>query len=264
MTQNLHICLYPMPIVWGDKKANFELLEDAVGRLHPRTDLLVVPEMFSTGFMTSDKEQLRELAEWNSGETIEFLQRLSRESGVAIAGSFMANTGGSLFNRAFFVEPIGDPTFADKRHLFTMAGENKVFSAGDRRLAVRYRGWNIAMVVCYDIRFPVWCRNVGNGYDLLLAVANWPVPRVGAWTQLLKARAIENLSYVCGVNCSGRDSNGFEYDGASYLFDFKGADISMRSDSSPLIYASLSYEKLEKFREKFPAWKDSDEFIITN
>lgn len=262
MISNLHVCLFPMRIAWGDKEANLDLLRKEIENVHPGTDLLILPEMFSTGFITSDKESVRELAERNSGETVELLKSLAARKGMAIAGSFIADTGGSLFNRAFFIDSYGDDSFADKRHLFTMAGEHKIFSKGDRRLKVRYRGWNISMVVCYDIRFPVWCRNVGNEYDLLIAVANWPKPRVDAWNQLLRARAIENLAYVCGVNCTGTDTGGFEYDGASTAFDFKGKDITMRSESSPLLYASLSYEKLEQFRKKFPAWNDADTFEI--
>ena len=251
-----------MSLTWGDKQANKDLLARSIQHLPPQVDLLVVPEMFSTGFITSDKESVRALSEKNSGETIEFLRQLACEKSFALAGSFIAETGGSLFNRAFFVEPCGDVSFADKRHLFSMAGEHNIFSQGDGRLKIRYRGWNIAMVVCYDIRFPVWCRNIGNEYDLLIAVANWPKPRVEAWKHLLRARAIENLAYVCGVNCKGEDNNGIIYDGASFAFDFKGHDITLSNQTSPFMFASLNYEKLESFRNKFPAWKDADGFNI--
>lgn len=263
MTSHLNVCLYPMPIAWGEKEKNLVELESAVDAIHPGTDLLILPEMFSTGFITKDKEYVRSLSERNSGDTVRRLQEIADKRSMAIAGSFIAETGGSLFNRAFFVEPGGnEPVFADKRHLFTMAGEDKVYSKGDSRLKVRFRGWNLSMVVCYDIRFPAWCRNASNEYDLLIAVANWPKVRIDAWTQLLKARAIENLAYVCGVNCTGTDSNGFEFDGASYAFDFKGKDITMSNPSSPFRYASLSYDSLQKFRNKFPAWMDADKFEI--
>lgn len=262
MTSNLNVCLFPMLLKWWDKEENFKTLASSIKEIHPGTDLLVLPEMFSTGFLSSDKEEIRKVAERNTGETIDWLKEMAADKGLAIAGSFIADSGGSLYNRAFFVEPSGDAVFADKRHLFSMAGENKVFSSGDSRLKIRFRGWNIAMVVCYDIRFPVWCRNRENEYDLLLAVANWPKARVDAWNQLLKARAIENLSYVCGVNCMGHDDKGFEYDGSSIAFDFKGKDITMTNPLSPFRYASLSYEKLEAFRQKFPAWQDADEFTI--
>lgn len=261
MDSNLNVCLYSMPIAWGNKECNINAAVEAVRGVHPGTDLLILPEMFSTGFITSDKETARGLAEKNSGLTIERLKELAAGSNIAIAGSFIADTGGSLFNRAFFIEPSGETAFADKRHLFTMAGEDKVFSRGDSRLRIRFRGWNIAMIVCYDLRFPAWCRNINKEYDLLIAVANWPKPRVDAWNQLLKARAIENLAYVCGVNCLGTDDKGFEYDGSSRAFDFKGKEITM-SNGSPYNYASLSLEKLERFRDKFPAWNDADTFSI--
>lgn len=263
MESSLKICLIPMDIKWEDKETNLKKVAELVNRVHSATDLIVLPEMFSTGFITGgDKEEIRKFAEKNSGETIDFIKGLAAEKNMAIAGSYIAETGGLLFNRAFFIEPGGDETFADKKHLFTMAGEDKIFSRGDERLHVRFRGWSISMIVCYDIRFPVWCRNVGNEYDLMLAVANWPTTRVDAWNHLLKARAIENEAYVCGVNCKGTDTNGFEYDGSSAVFDFKGKDIATADPDGKLLYATLSYEKLERFREKFPAWKDADSFRL--
>lgn len=252
-----------MEIIWEEKEINIATLEEAMTRIHPATDLVVLPETFSTGFITSDKEHARIFAERNTGQTIDRLKELSRKHNMAIAGSFIADTGGSLYNRAFFIEPSGDETFADKKHLFTMAGEDKVFSFGHNRLCVRYRGWNIAIVICYDIRFPVWCRNVGNEYDMLIACANWPDVRVDAWNQLLKARAIENEAYVAGVDCRGVDTGGFKYDGSSEVFDFKGKPVTTRSDDGDFLYASLSKEKLERFREKFPAWRDADSFEFT-
>lgn len=262
MRSNLNVCLFPMNITWENKIDNIETLMNAVDNIHEETDILVLPEMFSTGFIATDKEKVRSFSEKNSGETIETLCKISSAKGFAIAGSFIADTGGSLFNRAFFIEPNGDTLFADKRHLFSMAGENNVFSSGDSRLKVRFRGWNISMIICYDIRFPVWCRNSNNEYDLLIAVANWPKVRVDAWYQLLKARAIENLSYVCGVNCIGFDKSGYEYDGTSPAFDFKGKEITIKNPDSPFEYASMSLEKLNNFRHKFPAWLDSDNFEI--
>ncbi len=259
---NLKVALAPMEIQWGEKSANIDKLEQIADKLHPETDLLIVPETFSTGFPTTkDKEEIRVIAEKNSGETIERVKQIARKHQIAIAGSFIADTGGSLSNRAFFIEPSGEEVFADKRHLFKMAGEDKLFSPGYNRLSVRYRGWNIAMIVCYDIRFPVWCRNKNNEYDLLIATANWPVARVAAWDTLLKARAIENLAYVAGVNCKGTDNNGFEYNGSSALYDFKGKDISVHTDDG-ILYASLDMETLTKFREKFPAWQDADPFNL--
>ncbi|MDE5840855.1 MAG: nitrilase family protein [Muribaculaceae bacterium] len=264
--KDLKVCLYPQEIIWNDKERNLANLEEALIRMHPATDLMIIPETFSTGCPYGDKESVRELTERNSGATVERLKLLARRYHVALAGSFLADTGGLLANRAFFIEPNGEEYFSDKRHLFSMAGEDKLLSPGEKRLKVRYRGWEIAMVVCYDVRFPVWCRNVGNEYDLLIAVANWPKARVEAWKKLLMARAIENEAYVCGVDCKGKDIKEIEYDGSSLAIDFKGNDISIPDpDGGDLIYSTLSLEKLHSFREKFPAYKDADKFnIITD
>lgn len=252
-----------MRITWDDKSANMEALRDILKRVHPETDLLILPETFSTGFpVGKDKEAVRPIAERNTGETIDMIKALAAEYHLAIAGSFIADSGGSLYNRAFFIEPSGDEYFGDKHHLFSMAGEDKVFSRGYQRLKVRYRGWNMAMVICYDIRFPVWCRNVVNEYDALLVVANWPEVRVDAWNKLLPARAIENEAYVCGVNCQGTDTSGYKYDGSSAAIDYKGRDIGVADNDNGLIYATLSRERLDNFRAKFPAWSDADPFKL--
>lgn len=260
---DLKVCLCPLEIEWDDKAANLDKLEDILKKVHPETDLFILPETFSTGFpVGKDKEEVRAMAERNTGATIDRIKALANQYKMAIAGSYIADSGGSLYNRAFFIEPSGEETFEDKHHLFTMAGENNVFSRGYGRLKVRYRGWNIAMIICYDIRFPVWCRNWDNEYDVLVAVANWPEVRVNAWNALLPARAIENEAYVCGVDCKGTDTKDFIYDGSSAVYDFKGHDISIRCDSPELVYATLSREKLDKFREKFPAWQDADPFKL--
>ncbi len=255
--------MLPLPIVWGNKEANLDTLKSQISLIHPDTDLVILPETFSTGFPSGkSKEEVRPLAERNTGHTIDLIKKLADERHVAICGSFIAETGGALYNRAFFIEPGGEETFADKRHLFTMAGEHNVFSRGYERLSVRFRGWNIAMIVCYDIRFPVWCRNINQEYDLLVAVANWPSVRVGAWQALLPARAIENSAYVCGVNCAGTDDAGFEYGGQALAYDFKGLPIGCSVEGSPAEYVCLDYAKLEKFRTKFPVGNDADRFHI--
>lgn len=263
MSKPLNVCLFPLEIAWGDKEHNLASVENMLEKIHPSTDLLILPETFSTGCPYGDKEEVRPLAERNSGETIERLKQLASKHSIAIAGSYLADTGGLLSNRAFFIEPCGEEYFADKRHLFSMAGEDRILSPGNRRLKVRFRGWEIAMVVCYDLRFPAWCRNVGKEYDLLIVVANWPIARVEAWKKLLMARAIENEAYVCGVDCKGRDSKGIDYDGTSMAIDFKGNDISVADpEGNGLVYASLSADRLAKFREKFPAYLDADRFTL--
>lgn len=262
-SDNLNLCLVPFEISWEDKETNLNNIEKIFEKIHPDTDLVVLPETFSTGFPSEkDKEYVRQFSETNTSHTIDFIKSLSAKYNVGITGSFIANTGGLLFNRGFFIEPSGDEYFADKKHLFTPGGENKIFSAGHERMKVRFRGWNISLIICYDLRFPVWCRNKNNEYDLLIAIANWPVSRVKVWDSLLVARALENLSYVCGVDCMGIDKQGNEYNGSSAVIDFIGRDITVSMDNDGLKYASLSKSKLENFRNKFPAWQDADDFIL--
>lgn len=264
-TTNLKVALVPLQIEWGDKIKNLAEVKRFMNLIHRDADIVIFPETFSTGFPSmEDKEFVRVMAERNTGETMQMIHQLANHYNIAIAGSFIADTGGLLFNRGFIVEPSGDEYFYDKRHLFTMANEHVVFNPGDSHTCIRYRGWNISIVICYDIRFPVWCRNQDNKYDLLICVANWPKVRVDAWNKLLFARAIENQSYVCGVNCKGVDKNGYEYDGSSMIIDYKGNDISIRIDETGIVYATLCRSRLDSFRKKFPVWDDSDEFFIKN
>lgn len=278
VSKDLNVCLLPLEIVWGDKIQNLTNLRNQISQLHPATDLLILPETFSTGFPTGkSREEAMELAESANGLTMSLISSLAQQHNIAICGTFIASEGGKCYNRAFFAEPNGDVTYADKHHLFSMAGEHNVFEYGSRRLSIRYRGWNIAMAVCYDIRFPVWCRNRNNEYDLLVIPANWPIARVSAWELLLRARAVENEAYVCGVDCSGTDNYGYGYNGLSMAVDFKGKDISKFPSTSisgeseksgtPSLgfyggYATLSRAKLDSFREKFPAWRDADRFEL--
>jgi len=253
-----------MTIQWDDIQSNLNTLEQTLSVVHPHTDLLIIPETFSTGFPTSKcKNDIIQMIKGYDLKTIDTLTKLSNKYNLAICGTFVCYENDNLYNRAFFVEPNGDITYADKRHLFTMAGENKIFSPGNKRLTIRYRGWNISVIVCYDLRFPAWCRNIDNEYDMLIVSANWPDVRISAWNKLLPARAIENQAYVCGVDCKGTDTKGFTYDGSSMIFDFKGNDISNTiKGSNTLIYATLSRQKLDNFRDKFPAWRDADKFRI--
>jgi predicted amidohydrolase len=257
---DLRLSYFQYDIAWEDKPCNLSYVGQAMARLCGTSDLLVLPEMFSTGFsMHCD-----ELAEPAEGETITALCRWAGQYGVAVAGSFIAVEKGAYYNRAFFLTPQGDRYFYDKRHLFRMGVEPEHFSPGNRQLLFSYKGWNLSLLICYDLRFPVWSRNVANKYDLLLYCANWPVARTDAWVSLLKARAIENCAYVAGVNRIGTDGNGVGHAGHSALFDYKGASLNAFSDAEQLITVSLSYERLQQFREKFPVWKDADSFTIKN
>lgn len=261
LENKLKLCLAPMEIMWGNKEKNLQTLKEIIERVNPETDLLVLPETFSTGFPSTEMQKdIANLAETNEGETISLLKDLSSKKSLAITGSFIGKSDDSLFNRSFFIEPSGKASFGAKKHLFSPGGEHKIFQSGNRRLEVNFKGWKIAIIVCYDLRFPVWCRNRKNEYDLLIAMANWPISRIDTWNTLLKARALENLAYVCGVNCRGIDNLGGDYDGSSHLFNYKGKDLAVEIDDNGLLYAGLSLQRLKNFREKFPTWKDADDF----
>lgn len=260
-TNNLNLCLFPMELTWNDINVNLDNLEKALVDLHPHTDIVILPETFSTGYPSNfDKDQIKQLIAEKKDTVLERVKLLAKNYNVAITGSLIVESDEQLFNRVFFIEPTGDEYYSDKKHLFSMAGEDKIFTPGNRRMKVRFRGWNIALIVCYDIRFPVWCRNRDNEYDLLIAIANWPKARINAWNILLPARAIENAAYVAGVNCVGIDDQGYEYDRSAHIYDFKGKELGKQVGS--FIYASLAYDKLDRFRDKFPVWKDADKFRL--
>jgi len=259
--ENLRVSLVQNDIAWEDKVENLKTYHELLRGIAGKTDLAVLPEMFSTGFSMQSKH----LAETNDENTIATLQNLSIVFDFAIAGSFLAkDNSGNFYNRGFFITPEGDNYFYDKRHLFRMGNEHEVFTAGKKQLIVSYKGWNISLIICYDLRFPVWNRNVDNAYDLLLCVANWPEARNNVWEILLKACAIENQAYVCGVNRTGVDGNGLKHKGNSLLIDFRGEVLSEYIPNKIAVNTySISREQLEKFRQKFPAWKDADKFSIS-
>ena len=203
----MRISILQTDIVWENKQENLRRLREKLETLRGTTEIVVLPETFSTGFSMDTAS----LAEPTTGETIATLRQWSEEYRLALAGSYIAcetaSEGGkpSYYNRAFFLTPEGNAYYYDKRHLFRMGHETEHFTPGNRRPIIRYRGWNILLLVCYDLRFPVWSRNTSNEYDLLIYVANWPIPRRKVWDILLQARALENISYVCGVNRIGKD-----------------------------------------------------------
>ncbi len=259
LTNMLRVAALPLEIKWADKDANFAGVSHAMANLPHGTDVVVLPELFSTGY-ADDAELMRDLAEKNTGQTIDFVKALASRYGVAIAGSFLASTHPHLYNRGFFIEPSGEETYYDKRHLFSLSSEAAVFSAGSTHLPViRFRGWNIAMIVCYDLRFPVWCRCRDNSYDLLLVVANWPQARGYAFEHLLIARAIENQCCVVGANRGGSDIYGL-YDGLTQIYDGRGMPVGeIKGD---FVVADLSREKQDSYRRNFPVSNDADDFTI--
>ena len=254
--RKLRISLVQYDIVWENKEANLHYVEDVVTSLAGKTDIVVLPEMFTTGFtMNSHK-----LSESNDGDTITLLKQWATEFDIAICGSFIAKEKGHFFNRGFFISSESE-YFYDKRHLFRMGKEPEYFSPGDKRLIFEHKGFNICLLICYDLRFPVWARNINNEYDLIIYTANWPESRAKVWNTLLAARAIENISYVCGVNRIGKDGNDLVYKGDSKLIDAKGEVLtSIKVDKVETV--SISKDELDKFRNKFPVWKDADSFEL--
>ena len=220
-------------------------------------DLIVLPEMFSSGFTMNPKA----VAETMQGETVSWLQHLAKAKNAAITGSLVIEENGNYYNRLLFVFPDGDIKTYDKRHLFTLAGEDKFYTAGTEKLIVEYKGFRICPLVCYDLRFPVFSRNDAN-YDLLIYVANWPKLRVNAWDILLKARSVENMCYTIGVNRIGTDANNHEYIGHSQAVDFLGNYLLEPQEIDGIFIIELDKEKLLETRIKLAFLNDKDDFIL--
>lgn len=264
MNSKIKIALLPLDIAWCDPAENLHNVESQLLKLHPNTDIVVLPELFSTGFI-HDPNLIASMGGSAAESTLSAVRTWASRFNVGIAGSFLVKEGEKIYNRAFFVEPHGDETFYDKHHLFCMSPESQTYTHGSTPPpVVRFRGWNISMIVCYDLRFPVWCRNAANeAYDILLVPANWPVAREHAWKHLLIARAIENQAVVVGANRSGRDDYG-EYDNTSYIFDPLGRQLAPLSpiSSSDIIYAEYHKEDVARIRKHMPVGRDADAFAI--
>lgn len=257
MKDTLKIALVQTSLIWEDPQANRNLLEEKIRRIS-KADIVVLPEMFTTGFTM----QPSVVAESMQGETINWLLKLSEELQIAICGSLIIKDNENYYNRFVFVEPTGQITHYDKRHTFTLAGEDKVYQRGTEKVIINYKGWKICPLICYDLRFPVWARNTEN-YDVLLYVANWPKPRVNAWDALLKARAIENMSYCVGVNRVGTDANALEYSGHSAVYDSLGATLVDFEDSEDAIkIVELHKDHLSETRNKLRFLNDKDNFNL--
>jgi predicted amidohydrolase len=241
-----------LDIVWKNKTENFQLIEKELQ--NQEADLFLLPEMFSTGFCMDASE----VADRNQ-ESLEFLKKMAKEKNAAFCGSASVEEDGKFYNRMYFVQPDSKVDFYDKRHLFSFSGEDKIYTPGRERIVVNYKGFRILLQVCYDLRFPVFARNNGD-YDMILYVANWPEKRVGAWEHLLKARAIENLSFVFGLNRIGTDGNNLFYQESSHCFFADGKEISEKSGN--IISAELNMEELKDFRNHFQFLNDRDSFSI--
>ena len=257
MQSTLKIALIQKDLVWQDAQQNRSKLDVMFAKMK-EVDLIVLPEMFTTGFSMNPSP----IAETMEGQSVSWMIKTAKKLNSALVGSLIIKENKSFYNRMLFVRPNGKVESYDKRHAFTLAGEHKEYSSGESKLIVNYKGWKICPLICYDLRFPVWSRNVEN-YDLLIYAANWPKPRINAWNTLLKARAIENMSFCIGVNRVGVDDNGHHYSGNSTAIDYLGNDITkVTVNIESVIYAELDKEKMENLRSKLPFLRDKDEFVI--
>jgi omega-amidase len=264
MLQNdLSIALIQSPLHWQQPDANRAMFEEKIWQLSPMVDVVILPEMFTTGFSM----EAQQLAEPMNTHTTRWMKQMAAQKGAVITGSFIINDGGKYFNRLLWVYPDGQVLAYNKRHLFRMAGEHQHYAAGSERIICEWKGWRICPLICYDLRFPVWSRNFIAGtkdpaYDLLLYVANWPAARVNAWDALLTARAIENLAYVAGVNRTGSDGLGIAYNGHSAVVDGRGISLIDLQETEQSKEVTLSASSLMQLREKFPAFLDADDFNL--
>ncbi len=245
-------------LVWENAQKNRENFQKSIDKITRSVDLIVLPEMFTTGFTMYPSK----VAETMDGSTVSWMQTIAQEKNCAVTGSLVIQENNGYYNRLLFVHPSGKIDTYDKKHLFTLAGEEKVYTAGTQRLIVDFKGWKICPLICYDLRFPVWSRNTED-YDLLLYMASWPTPRIEAWNTLLKARAIENMSYVLGVNRIGTDANGYTYSGNSLILNYLGELLGSLPDSQAgIVTCILDKTVQEKTRKKLGFLEDKDNFRV--
>ena len=259
MQKELKVALVQSDLVWESTKENRINFSKKLDSISEDIDLIVLPEMFSTGF-TMQPERVFETMQ---GETVAWMKKEASLKNSAITGSLAVKENDRYYNRLLFVFPEGEIQVYDKRHTFTLAGEDKVYTAGSKKLLVAYKGWKICPMICYDLRFPVWSRNVEN-YEILMYVANWPKQRIAAWDALLKARAIENMSYCIGVNRVGFDANNYEYCGHSAAYDVLGSKIAgLEPGQDGIEIITLTKNHLKKYREKLQFLNDRDHFSLS-
>jgi len=264
ITDDLRVTIVQSELHWEDKDKNLEMFDKLLSGQKGKTDLIVLPEMFTTGFTMNTKA----MAESTPGLTLEWMKQKAAETDAVITGSIIAEEVGKYFNRLLWVNPDGSWEKYDKRHLFTMVGEDQYFTAGTERLVVEYKGWKILPLVCYDLRFPVWARNKKQAdgqpeYNVMIYVANWPEARKQPWKKLLLARAIENQAFVIAANRVGMDRKDITYSGDSAVIDPYGEYL---AESEPgkeqLLHTTISYQTLIDFRKKFPVLNDGDGFEL--
>ncbi len=268
MNDTLNFTLIQTRLYWEDKQANLAMLEDKINNIQERTEIVVLPEMFSTGFSMKPKI----LAETMDGECVNWMKRIAIGKKVILTGSLIIEEDGNYYNRLIWMLPNGQYGYYNKRHRFGYAGEDEYYAAGDKRVIASVKGWKINLQVCYDLRFPVWARQEATSheerlnsepeYDLLLYVANWPEKRNHAWKTLLTARAIENQAYVIGVNRVGHDGNDIYHSGDSMVIDPLGTTLYHKANDEDVFTITLKKDRLQEVRNKFPFLKDADTFNI--
>jgi predicted amidohydrolase len=258
--QALTISIIQTNLHWENKAANLRMLEDKIKNREQPTEMVILPEMFTTGFSMNPNA----FAETMDGETVAWMKRIAAEEKIILVGSIIAKEDDNFYNRLIWMLPNGQYGQYDKRHLFGFAKEDEHYTAGTKRLIAQAKGWKINLLVCYDLRFPVWARQSSEGeYDILIYVANWPERRSHAWKTLLCARAIENQCYVIGVNRVGDDGNNIYHSGNSMIIDPLGQVLYHKADEEDMFTITLEKENLQEVRTKFPFLKDADAFNIT-
>lgn len=258
----MRVALLQYPVLWANREENLRLTCERIRAIAGQAEVALLPEMFTTGFCTDQPE----LAETVDGETMRTLQSLADECNMAIAGSFICKeeSDGRLYNRGFFVKPFETPDFIDKRHLYAHGGEDLFFTPGNSRKVVEYLGVKFRLLICYDLRFPVWARQEKeNLYDVLLVCANWPEVRIAYWDALIAARATENQCYIAAVNIIGEDAMDLHYNGHSIAYDSYLNPLAVfEDDEMGTKIAEFDIDRLQHFRNVLPLWKDQDEFTI--
>lgn len=258
MENNLKIAVLQVDLAWENSEKNLNIFSDKISQIQEDVDLIVLPEMFTTGFSMNASN----LAEKPDGPTFQWMQKVAKERKAAVTGSVIIKENGNFYNRLFFVFPEGSFKTYDKRHTFTLAKEDQTYTAGKDRLIVEYKGWRICPLVCYDLRFPVWARNTSD-YDLLIYVANWPETRIHAWNILLQARAIENMSYSIGVNRTGEDGNKYNYNGHTAVYDCLGKSLFANHREIEFTeVVTLDKNHLVESRDKLKFLQDRDQFNL--
>jgi omega-amidase len=257
--QDLTVTLIQTELFWEDIPANLEMFNRKIDGISEKTDIIILPEMFTTGFTLN----VETAAQPMTGTAVSWITAKAREKQVHILGSVIIEENKKYFNRLVWAKPDGAIMTYDKKHLFRMAGEHKVFSAGSSHLTVEVNGWKLRTFICYDLRFPIWCRNIENQYDAAIYIANWPAKRAPHWKILLPARAVEIQCYVIGVNRVGEDGKGFAYNGDSSVIDPLGNILFQKANVPCIRTAKLNYDTLKEYRKTFAAWQDADGDAVT-